>query len=204
MPPTSAAPTGRHLTELHAAEPYPTPSPATVLSVNRDDEHRFSKPQREEIVLLEGLGIEGDSHLGKLVQHQARMRTHPMQSNLRQVHLIHSELFEELAEAGYAIEPGGMGENITTRGIDLLKLSRGTRLHLGDEAVIEITGLRDPCELLNGLAPHLMKQVLLREPDGTIVRKAGIMSIVVRGGTVKPGDGIRIEAPAEHVPLTTV
>jgi len=127
-----------------------------------------------------------------------------MQSNLRQVHLIHSELFEELAEAGYAIEPGGMGENITTRGIDLLKLSRGTRLHLGDEAVIEITGLRDPCELLNGLAPHLMKQVLLREPDGTIVRKAGIMSIVVRGGTVKPGDGIRIEAPAEHVPLTTV
>ncbi|WP_308466289.1 MOSC domain-containing protein [Rathayibacter soli] len=177
---------------------------ASVLAVNRDDQHRFSKPSRQVIVLLEGLGVEGDSHLGVTVQHRSRVARDPSEPNLRQVHLIHSELFAELAGAGYSVAPGEMGENITTVGIDLLALSRGTRLHLGDDAVIEITGLRDPCEQLNGLARHLMKQVLLREPDGTIVRKAGIMSVVVHGGTVKPGDGIRIEAPAEHVPLQPV
>lgn len=181
-----------------------TAAVASVLAVNRDDQHRFSKPSRQVILLLEGLGVEGDAHLGETVQHRSRVAKDPTQPNLRQVHLVHSELFDELAAAGYAIAPGDMGENITTSGIDLLGLSRGTILHLGDDAVIEITGLRDPCEQLNGLARHLMKQVLLREPDGTIVRKAGIMSVVLHGGAVKPGDGIRIEAPAEHVPLEPV
>jgi MOSC domain-containing protein YiiM len=180
------------------------PDAASVLSVSRDHDHRFSKPRQDGIVLLEGLGVEGDAHLGVTVQHRARMVEHAMEPNLRQVHLIQSELFEELAAAGYSISPGEMGENITTAGIDLLGLSRGTIMHLGDEAVIEITGLRNPCELLNGVAPRLMKQVLLREPDGTIVRKAGIMSVVLHGGTVRPGDAIRIEAPDEHVPLKPV
>ncbi|MEO8907935.1 MAG: MOSC domain-containing protein, partial [Microbacteriaceae bacterium] len=169
---------------------------ATVLSVSRDGEHRFSKPEQERIVLLEGLGVEGDAHLGVTVQHRSRVARDPSAPNLRQVHLIYGELFEELAAAGYAVGPGELGENITTTGIDLLGLGRGTRLHMGDQAIVEVTGLRNPCDQINGLAPNLMKQVLSREPDGTIVRKAGIMSIVVRGGAVRAGDRIRVEAPA--------
>jgi MOSC domain-containing protein YiiM len=181
-----------------------TSGTGAVIAVSRNAAHTFSKQNQEAIRLIAGMGVEGDAHLGSTVQHLSRIAKDPTQPNLRQVHLIHSELFEELAAAGYSIAPGEMGENITTAGIDLLGLSRGTIMHLGDEAVIEITGLRNPCEQLNGLAPHLMKQVLLREPDGSIVRKAGIMSVVLHGGTVRPGDAIRIEAPDEHVPLKPV
>jgi len=181
--------------------PYSTP---VVEAVSRDRAHRFSKPVTDHIVLIEGIGVEGDAHAGTTVQHRSRVARDPTQPNLRQVHLIHCELFDELAINGYGVAPGELGENITTRDLDLLGLSRGTRLRIGANAVVEITGLRNPCSQINGLADGLMKQTLGRDADGNVVRKAGVMGIVLRGGVVKPGDGIRIEAPAEHVPLQPV
>ncbi|HWU57414.1 MAG TPA: MOSC domain-containing protein [Microbacteriaceae bacterium] len=180
------------------------PAAASIVAVSRDGQHRFSKPNVDAITLIEGIGVEGDAHSGTTVQHLSRVARDPSQANLRQVHLIHRELFDEVATNGYSVAPGDMGENVTTNGIDLLGLSQGTRLHLGDEAVIEITGLRNPCTQINGLASGLMKQTLGRDEDGNIVRKAGVMSIVLAGGVVKPGDSIRIEAPAVHVPLAPV
>ena len=155
-------------------------------------------------MLVKGLGVDGDAHSGTTVQHRSRVARNPNQPNLRQVHLLHRELFDELAANGYTVKPGDMGENITTRGIDLLGLSRGTRLHLGAEAVVEITGLRNPCNQIDGLAAGLMKQTLGRDENGDIVRKAGIMSVVLVGGVVNAGDSIRIESPAIHVPLAPV
>jgi hypothetical protein len=180
------------------------PAAASIVAVSRDGQHRFSKPNVDAITLIEGIGVEGDAHSGTTVQHLSRVARDPSQANLRQVHLIHRELFDEVATNGYSVAPGDMGENVTTNGIDLLGLSQGTRLHLGDEAIIEITGLRNPCTQINGLASGLMKQTLGRDEDGNIVRKAGVMSIVLAGGVVKPGDSIRIEAPAVHVPLAPV
>jgi hypothetical protein len=180
------------------------PAAASIVAVSRDGQHRFSKPNVDAITLIEGIGVEGDAHSGTTVQHLSRVARDPSQANLRQVHLIHRELFDEVAANGYSVAPGDMGENVTTNGIDLLGLSQGTRLHLGDEAIIEITGLRNPCTQINGLASGLMKQTLGRDEDGNIVRKAGVMSIVLAGGVVKPGDSIRIEAPAVHVPLAPV
>jgi hypothetical protein len=180
------------------------PAAASIVAVSRDGQHRFSKPNVDAITLIEGIGVEGDAHSGTTVQHLSRVARDPSQANLRQVHLIHRELFDEVAANGYSVAPGDMGENVTTNGIDLLGLSQGTRLHLGDEAVIEITGLRNPCTQINGLASGLMKQTLGRDEQGNIIRKAGVMSIVLAGGVVKPGDSIRIEAPAAHVPLAPV
>jgi MOSC domain-containing protein YiiM len=180
------------------------PAAASIVAVSRDSQHRFSKPNVDAITLIEGIGVEGDAHSGATVQHLSRVARDPSQANLRQVHLIHRELFDEVAANGYSVAPGDMGENVTTSGIDLLGLSQGTRLHLGDEAIIEITGLRNPCTQINGLASGLMKQTLGRDEEGNIVRKAGVMSIVLAGGVVKPGDSIRIEAPAAHVPLAPV
>lgn len=182
----------------------PEPAAASIVAVNRDSQHRFSKPNVGAITLVEGLGVEGDAHSGATVQHRSRVAKDPTQANLRQVHLIHRELFDEVAANGYAVAPGDMGENVTTDGIDLLGLSRGTRLHLGDEAVIEITGLRNPCTQINGLASGLMKQTLGLDADGNVVRKAGVMSVVLVGGVVKPGDSIRVDAPTVHVPLAPV
>jgi hypothetical protein len=167
-----------------------------VVSVSLDGEHRFSKPRVEEIRLIEGWGVEGDAHAGTTVQHRSRVARNPMEPNLRQVHLIHAELFDEVAEHGYAVRPGELGENITTAGLDLLSLPTGTVLHIGDEAQVEVTGLRNPCDQINGLAPRLLKQMVFRLPDGTVVRKAGVMSVVVAGGTVHPGDRVRVELPA--------
>ena len=176
-----------------------------VVAVSSDAEHRFSKPVGTEITLLTGLGVDGDAHAGVTVQHRSRVRVDPTQPNLRQVHLIHAELHEELAGRGFEVEPGGMGENITTRGIDLLALPQRTVLRFGAEAVVEVTGLRNPCVQLNGLRPGLMKAVLDRDDAGGLIRRAGIMGVVLSGGPVKPGDGIVVERPREpHLPLEPV
>ncbi|WP_220446520.1 MOSC domain-containing protein [Paenibacillus piri] len=160
---------------------------------------------QSRIRLLAGLGVEGDAHLGRTVKHRSRVAADPTQPNLRQVHLIHGELHDELREAGFIVSPGQMGENITTRGIDLLALPTGTRLYIGETAEVEITGLRNPCDQLDRLQPGLMAAVLGRDEQGQLIRKAGIMGIVIAGGDVKPGDPIRIGLPTEpYRPLERV
>lgn len=166
-----------------------------VLAVARDDTHRFSKPLVDEIVLVAGWGIEGDAHAGTTVQHRSRVARDPSQPNLRQVHLLHAELFDEVAAEGFAVAAGQMGENVTTRGIDLLGLPQDTRLHLGDEACVRVTGLRNPCQQINGFEPGLLRAVLGKDEDGAVVRKGGVMAVVETGGTVRPGDPIRVELP---------
>ncbi|MER0241935.1 MOSC domain-containing protein [Streptomyces sp. HSW2009] len=178
---------------------------AAVIAVCSDGEHAFSKPVRERITLLAGLGVEGDAHLGVTVQHRSRVAQDPTQPNLRQVHLIHSELFTELDAAGFRVHPGDLGENVTTSGVDLLGLPVGTLLHLGAEAVVEITGLRNPCRQIDGFSDGLLKQVVGRDAQGEIVRKAGVMGVVRTGGAVHPGDEIRVVLPVgPHRPLERV
>ena len=166
-----------------------------VASVSRCAEHLFSKTTEPSIMLLAGLGIEGDAHAGVTVKHRSRVAADPTQPNLRQVHLIHDELIEELRRTGFDVAAGVMGENITTRGIKLLDLPKGTRLTLGSDAVIEVTGLRNPCVQLDRYQPGLMKSVLDRAPDGALVRKAGIMAVVIADGVVQPGDAIVVQLP---------
>ncbi|OKI89098.1 molybdenum cofactor biosysynthesis protein [Streptomyces sp. CB02058] len=167
--------------------------------------YAFTKPNRDSITLLAGLGVEGDVHAGVTVKHRSRVAQDPTQPNLRQVHLIHEELFGELREAGFEVAPGDLGENVTTSGLDLLALPVGTLLHLGDEAVVEVTGLRNPCLQIEAFQAGLLKQVVGRADDGTILRKAGIMGIVRTGGAVRPGDRISAVLPAEpHRPLERV
>lgn len=166
-----------------------------VTAVGLAPQHTFSKPNRPAIRLLAGFGVEGDAHLGATVQHRSRVARDPTQPNLRQVHLIHEELHEELRAAGFAVRAGSMGENVTTRGVDLLGLPRGTLLRLGESAVVEVTGLRNPCPQLDGFQPGLMKAVLGRDEHGAVVRRAGIMGIVLAGGEVRPGDPIDVGLP---------
>ena len=168
---------------------------ATVEAVSRSATHSFSKPSEPSIELLEGLGVAGDAHLGVTVQHRSRVAADPTQPNLRQVHLIHGELHDELGAAGFRVRAGDMGENITTRGIDLLGLPRGTRLHIGEQAVVEVTGLRNPCGQLDQFQDGLLSAVLDRDAQGKLVRKAGIMGVVLAGGVIHPGDSIRAELP---------
>lgn len=168
-----------------------------VVAVGRDPAHRLSKPPCDSIRLLAGLGVDGDAHSGRTVKHRSRVARDPTQPNLRQVHLIHAELHEALQAAGFAVAAGDMGENITTSGVDLLALPRGARLHLGDAAVIEVTGLRNPCVQLDRFSPGLMAAVLDRAPDGALIRKAGIMGIVLADGVVRPGDPIVTALPPE-------
>ena len=176
-----------------------------VVAVSRSATHTFSKGLQSSILLVEGLGVEGDAHSGTTVKHRSRVARNPDQPNLRQVHLIHTELHEELRRSGFDVCSGIMGENITTQGIDLLALPTGTRLRIGDEAVIEITGLRNPCSQLDDLQSGLMQAVLGRDEQGKLIRKAGIMAIVTRGGTVKPDDPITIDLPTlPHHPLEAV
>ncbi|HET8842284.1 MAG TPA: MOSC domain-containing protein [Ktedonobacteraceae bacterium] len=176
-----------------------------VIAVSCSPAHTFSKPNQENIRLLTGLGVEGDAHLGVTVKHRSRVARDPSQPNLRQVHLIHAELHEELQAAGFVVSAGQMGENITTRGIDLLGLPTGTRLHLGKTAVIEVTGLRNPCLQLDHFQQGLMAAVLDRDKHGELVRKAGIMAIVLTDGEVRPGDSIVVDLPPEpHLPLKPV
>lgn len=177
---------------------------AAVVSVHRHDRHAFSKPAVEAIELIEGVGVAGDAHAGTTVKHRSRVAKDPSTPNLRQVHLIHQELFELVAAAGHPVGPGDLGENVTTRGLELLRLPVGTRLRIGS-AVLTVTGLRNPCRQIDAFQPGLLKQVLRRGADGAIERLAGVMSIVARGGTVRPGDPIEVELPAEpHFPLTAV
>lgn len=170
---------------------------ATVAAVARSATHTMTKPTEGSIRLLPGLGVEGDAHAGTTVKHRSRVKRDPTQPNLRQVHLIHAELHDELRAAGFAVDPGVMGENVTTRGLDLLGLPTGTRLRLGPDAIVEITGLRNPCAQLDGIQPGLMAATLDRDEDGNLVRKAGVMGIVLGGGEVRPGDAIAVELPPE-------
>ena len=173
-------------------------SSGLVVAVSHSAVHQFSKPAQKSIRLLVGLGVEGDAHHGVTVQHRSRVAKDPTQPNLRQVHLIHEELHEELRAGGFQVAPGAIGENITTRGIDLLALPRGARLHIGGTAVVGVTGLRDPCRQLNDYQPGLMAAVLDRDAHGNLVRKAGIMGVVLATGEVRTGDPIHVELLPEH------
>lgn len=176
-----------------------------VTAVSLSATHTLSKPNQDRIRLLTGLGVEGDAHMGETVKHRSRVARDPSQPNLRQVHLIHAELHDELDAAGFAVAAGQMGENVTTRGVDLLGLPTGTRLHLSGTAVVEVTGLRNPCAQLERIQPGLMAATLDRDEQGNLVRKAGVMGIVLAGGDVRPGDPIRIELPpAPHRRLEPV
>jgi MOSC domain-containing protein YiiM len=168
---------------------------AQVVAVCSSGTHTMAKEERAGIRLLEGMGVEGDVHAGALVKHRSRVRQDPSQPNLRQVHLIHAELHDELRAKGFEIAPGRMGENITTRGIDLLALPKGACLHLGEEALVEVTGLRNPCAQLDGIAPGLMSAVLDRDAEGKLIRKSGIMGVVRKSGSVVPGDPIVVHLP---------
>jgi MOSC domain-containing protein YiiM len=168
-----------------------------VTAVSRSATHTFSKATQASIRLLSGLGVEDDAHMGGTVKHRSRVVRDPNQPNLRQVHLIHAELFDELRAAGFSVSVGQIGENVTTRGIDLLGLPSGTRLHLGDTAAVEVTGLRNPCSQLDDFQPGLMAATLGRDEQGRLIRKAGVMGIVLTGGVVRPGDPIRVELPPE-------
>ena len=176
-----------------------------VVGVQRDSEHRFGKPGVAEIRLVAGIGVDGDAHAGPTVQHLSRVRRDPSQPNLRQVHLIHGELHDELAARGFTVVAGNMGENVTTRGVDLLALPTGTVLQLGRQAEVELTGLRNPCVQLDRFADGLLAAVLDRDADGEVIRKAGVMAIVRAGGTVRVGDPITVRLPeTPHRPLRPV
>jgi len=177
----------------------------SVIAVSSRAGHHFSKTPSPSIRLLKGLGVFGDAHMGETVKHRSRVRKDPTQPNFRQVHLMHAELFDELRLKGFVVQPADLGENITTSGVDLLALPTGTRLHLGLSAVVEITGLRNPCIQIDNFQQGLMAATLDKDADGNLVRKAGVMSIVVAEGDVRPGDAIRVEMPAApHRPLQPV
>jgi hypothetical protein len=168
----------------------------SVAAVAAGPRHGPRKPVQASIRLLAGLGVEGDAHLGESVQHRSRRRWNPSLPNLRQVHLIGEELHDELRARGLAVEPGAMGENVLTRGVDLLALPRGARLTLGEAAEVEVTGLRNPCRQLEGVAPGLMEATLDRDEDGALIRRAGVMGVVVAGGVVRAGDPVAVAVPA--------
>jgi MOSC domain-containing protein YiiM len=181
------------------------PVTAWVAAVSCGAEHSFNKRSADRIRLLPGLGVERDAHCGDTVQHRSRVARNPTQPNLRQVHLIQSELHDELRARGFDVKPGDIGENVTTCGVDLLNLPAGTRLRLGDAAVVELTGLRNPCVQLDNFQHGLMSAVLDRDADGALIRRCGVMAIVVSGGEVWAGDTIELELPAQpHTPLVPV
>ena len=180
----------------------PSPDPSTssgrvpqVVAVAGSGTHGFSKQTAPLIRLVEGLGVEGDAHFGTTVQHLSRKRRHPDEPNLRQVHLIHAELFDELREGGYRVLAGDLGENVTTCGLDLLGMPVGTVLLLGDAAEVRLTGLRNPCVQIERFRPGLLEQVVHRDAGGSLVRKAGVMAVVRRGGEVRPGDPVTVVLP---------
>ena len=182
------------------------PADGVVTAVSVSGGHTMTKPTTDAIRLLAGLGVEGDAHSGVTVKHRSHVRRDPTKPNLRQVHLIHSELHDELSRQGFpGLQPGQMGENVTTAGVDLLGLTVGAKLRLGDDAVVEVTGLRNPCAQLDGIQPGLMKATLDRDDDGNVVLKSGIMGAVVAAGEVRAGDPIGVELPPEpHVAMKKV
>jgi MOSC domain-containing protein YiiM len=176
-----------------------------VTAVSRSPRHSLAKLNEECIKLVAGMGVEGDAHQGTTVKHRSRVARDPTQPNLRQVHLVHAELHDELREAGFTVAPGQMGENVTTSGVDLLGLATGARLHLGASAVVEVTGLRNPCAQLDKIQHGLMAATLGRDEHSNLVRKAGIMGVVLADGEVRPGDPIQVEPPPlPHRPLAVV
>lgn len=176
-----------------------------VVAVSRKKSHGVDKPNQLMIRLIPGEGVEGDAHCGAKVRHRSRRRFNPGLPNLRQAHLLHAELFDELAALGFAIRPGLMGENVTTRGIDLLSLPTGARVRLGESAIVQLTGLRNPCAQLEAIQPGLMQACLGRRADGEVVRKAGVMGVVLAGGEVSAGDRVWVELPPRpHTPLKPV
>ncbi|WP_227014308.1 MULTISPECIES: MOSC domain-containing protein [Nocardiopsis] len=178
---------------------------AVVESVSGSAGHTFSKDVLPGIRLLAGLGVEGDAHLGATVQHRSRVAADPTRPNLRQVHLIHAELFDEVAGAGFSVGPGELGENVTTRGLDLLALSTGTVLRFGDRASVRVTGLRNPCLQIDGFSEGLLGQVVHRGEDGAVVRRAGVMGVVLTSGPVEPGMPVHVRVPeGPHVLLERV
>lgn len=170
---------------------------STVTALHLSPKHTFSKCSVPTATLIEGIGIEGDAHAGETVKHRSRVRFDPLQPNLRQVHLLHAEVFDELATKGFQVDPGDIGENVTTRNIDLLSLPRDTVLWLGENAAVRLTGLRNPCVQLDRFQDGLMKALLEKDEFGNLIRKAGVMSVVLYGGHVKVNDEIRVELPAE-------
>ncbi|ADV68848.1 MOSC domain-containing protein [Deinococcus maricopensis] len=176
----------------------------TVTAVSRSEAHGFSKHAEPGIRLLAGLGVEGDVHAGVTVKHRSRVAVDPAQPNLRQVHLMHAELHDELRAAGFDVRAGSLGENVTTRGVDLLGLPVGARLQLGASAVVEVTGLRNPCAQIEAFQPGLLARVAYRAADGTLVRRAGVMGVVLVGGTVRAGDVVTVTLPPPHRPLERV
>jgi MOSC domain-containing protein YiiM len=178
---------------------------AQVVAVSRRATHAPGKKPVTSISLVAGIGVEGDAHAGEKVQHVYDKRRYPDRPNLRQVHLIGHELHDELRDTGFAVEPGEMGENVTTRGVDLTALPAGSRLRLGDGAVLEVTGLRNPCRTLDKVQRGLMKATLGRDGKGNAILRAGAMAVVLKGGDVAAGDPIAVELPAEpHRPLAPV
>lgn len=176
-----------------------------MVAVSRSPRHRFSKDAVDAVTLVQGHGVEGDTHAGATVQHRSRKRWRPDLPNLRQVHLLHAELLDDLRVLGYDVAAGAVGENVLTRGVDLLALPTGARLRLGADAVVEVTGLRNPCVQLDRYADGLMEATLRREDDGTLTRLAGVMSVVLVGGEVRPGDALVVELPeGAPVPLKPV
>lgn len=183
----------------------PRRAAGAVVAVHRSDGHSFSKGTTSVVTLVAGLGVDGDAHCGARVQHRSRVKVNPDQPNLRQVHLIHQELFDELESAGHHVEPGDLGENITTEGVDLLSLPIGTVLRLGREALVVLTGLRNPCKQIDNFQPGLLSEVLDRTESGELVRKAGVMAVVVRSGDVHPADEIHVALPPRpHAALVPV
>lgn len=176
---------------------------ASVVAVAAHPNHEFSKATREAISLVPGRGVEGDAHFGETVQHRSRLLRTPDAPNLRQVHLIAAELFDQLAGLGFEVRPGELGENVTTRGLDLLGLPAGARLRMGD-AVVEITGLRNPCSQIDGFETGLLKQLVRVDENGEVERRAGVMAVVVAGGVVRAGQAIAVELPENREPLRPV
>ena len=166
-----------------------------VEAVHRDGEHRFSKQSVPSLTLIAGVGVVGDAHAGSTVQHRSRVAKDPNQPNLRQLHLIGAELHDELRGRGFDVGPGDLGENVTTRGLDLLGLSVGSVLRIGEEALVAVTGLRNPCRQIEAFRDGLLSEVAYRDDDGTLTRRAGIMGVVVLGGDVRPGDPVEVALP---------
>ena len=168
-----------------------------VVAVSRSGQHTFSKPNKKVIKLIEAFGVEGDAHAGKTVTHLFLKKKDPTRPNIRQVHLIQAELFDELIHDGFSVNPGQLGENITTRGVDLLALPTGTRLSIGPDAVVEVTALRNPCVQIDNFQEGLLKAVLDHDEKGNPIRKSGVMGVVLKGGEIRPDDTITVELPAE-------
>ncbi len=176
-----------------------------VVALHLSNSHMFSKQAKTSLNLAQGLGIEGDAHMGATVKHRSRVAADPNQPNLRQVHLLHMEMIDEISSKGFDIKPGQVGENITTHGIDLIYLARHTRLHIGSNVILSVTGLRNPCAQLDNFQAGLTRAFLSKSEDGKLIRKAGIMAIVLEGGVVYQGDEIRVELPSlPHLELERV